>query len=274
MGAGSAGRRLPRRGRADPAAAGFSDLFLVRIDGVDPHPRRPVETVHCAPEIAQGNRVGLDDPIADHVCFHRRERNRRGLEPRRRPPFGDVAGLALSARPARRGRQMARRPRTAWTHPIFDEVGGGAKSEPAEPDRRCDHRVRRSMPFVYLHIVWFAAWIGFRVESYPFGLLTMIVSLEAIFLSTFVMISQNRADLKRRGACRAPVADRPVRGEAERGTPRHVEADPGSDESRSTRSRKARARHLPEQRVQGLRRSSTGGRRRADAFGSTSGGGM
>ena len=36
-----------------------------------------------------------------------------------------------------------------------------------------------------------------RREGYPFGLLTMIVSLEAIFLSTFVMISQNRADAKR-----------------------------------------------------------------------------
>ena len=34
------------------------------------------------------------------------------------------------------------------------------------------------------------------MESYPYGLLTMIVSLEAIFLSTFVMISQNRADAK------------------------------------------------------------------------------
>jgi uncharacterized membrane protein len=54
-----------------------------------------------------------------------------------------------------------------------------------------------SMRFVYLHIVWFACWIGFRVEAFPFGLLTMIVSLEAIFLSTFVMISQNRADTKR-----------------------------------------------------------------------------
>ena len=54
-----------------------------------------------------------------------------------------------------------------------------------------------SMTFVYLHILWFGLWIGFRVEDYPFGLLTMIVSLEAIFLSTFVMISQNRADLKR-----------------------------------------------------------------------------
>jgi uncharacterized membrane protein len=54
-----------------------------------------------------------------------------------------------------------------------------------------------SMPFVYVHVIWFAVWIGFRVEPYPFGLLTMIVSLEAIFLSTFVMISQNRADERR-----------------------------------------------------------------------------
>jgi uncharacterized membrane protein len=54
-----------------------------------------------------------------------------------------------------------------------------------------------SMWFVYIHIVWFASWIGFGAEKYPYGLLTMIVSLEAIFLSTFVMISQNRADVKR-----------------------------------------------------------------------------
>jgi uncharacterized membrane protein len=54
-----------------------------------------------------------------------------------------------------------------------------------------------SMAFVYIHILWFGSWIGFGVEKYPFGLLTMIVSLEAIFLSTFVMISQNRADAKR-----------------------------------------------------------------------------
>ncbi len=54
-----------------------------------------------------------------------------------------------------------------------------------------------SMAFVYLHLIWFSCWIGFGVEKYPFGLLTMIVSLEAIFLSTFVLISQNRADAKR-----------------------------------------------------------------------------
>jgi uncharacterized membrane protein len=54
-----------------------------------------------------------------------------------------------------------------------------------------------SMTSVYIHVLWFACWIGVGVEKYPFGLLTMIVSLEAIFLSTFVMISQNRADAKR-----------------------------------------------------------------------------
>jgi uncharacterized membrane protein len=54
-----------------------------------------------------------------------------------------------------------------------------------------------SMRFVYIHIIWFSCWIGLGVEKYPYGLLTMIVSLEAIFLSTFVMISQNRADAKR-----------------------------------------------------------------------------
>ena len=58
-------------------------------------------------------------------------------------------------------------------------------------------RFAGSMKFVYLHLVWFSLWIGLGVEDYPFGLLTMIVSLEAIFLSTFVMISQNRADEKR-----------------------------------------------------------------------------
>ena len=67
-------------------------------------------------------------------------------------------------------------------------------------ENRVADRITRfsgSMTFVYLHILWFASWIGFGVEAYPFGLLTMIVSLEAIFLSTFVMISQNRADEKR-----------------------------------------------------------------------------
>jgi uncharacterized membrane protein len=48
-----------------------------------------------------------------------------------------------------------------------------------------------SMQFVYLHAVVFAAWMVF-VEDSPWPTLTLIVSLEAIFLSTFVMIGQNR----------------------------------------------------------------------------------
>jgi uncharacterized membrane protein len=48
-----------------------------------------------------------------------------------------------------------------------------------------------SMPFVYIHAAAFACWMLF-VESAPWPKLTLIVSLEAIFLSTFVMIGQNR----------------------------------------------------------------------------------
>ena len=48
-----------------------------------------------------------------------------------------------------------------------------------------------SMPFVYIHIVVFAVWMLF-FESKPWPTLTLTVSLEAIFLSTFVMIGQNR----------------------------------------------------------------------------------
>jgi len=57
-----------------------------------------------------------------------------------------------------------------------------------------------SLAFVYVHVVWFAGWIlantgwfGFPpFDPFPYGLLTMVVSLEAIFLSAFVLISQNR----------------------------------------------------------------------------------
>jgi uncharacterized membrane protein len=62
-----------------------------------------------------------------------------------------------------------------------------------------------SMQFVYLHTLWFGLWIlansglamamGIGIlpwDPFPFGLLTLVVSLKAIFLSTFVMIAQNR----------------------------------------------------------------------------------
>jgi uncharacterized membrane protein len=60
-----------------------------------------------------------------------------------------------------------------------------------------------SMAFVWIHAVWFGLWVLLNIgllhiphisefDPFPFGLLTMVVSLEAIFLSTFVLISQNR----------------------------------------------------------------------------------
>ena len=107
--------------------------------------------------------------------------------------------------------QSNRRPRGAgllhrWVLPL-------RRPKPANPvllghaEQRAEYAQNRladaitafagSMMFVYIHVLWFACWIGFGVENYPFGLLTMIVSLEAIFLSTFVLLSQNRADAKR-----------------------------------------------------------------------------
>src|SRR6201996_183129 len=56
-----------------------------------------------------------------------------------------------------------------------------------------------TMTFVLLHMVWFGFWIIYNTtashpfDKFPFGLLTLIVSLEAIFLSTFVLMSQNES---------------------------------------------------------------------------------
>jgi uncharacterized membrane protein len=53
-------------------------------------------------------------------------------------------------------------------------------------------RFAGSMNFVYLHLVAFTLWMLFA-ETTPWPTLTLVVSLEAIFLSTFVMVGQNRA---------------------------------------------------------------------------------
>jgi len=75
---------------------------------------------------------------------------------------------------------------------------------PAHCDRHVADRVTAfagSLNFVYIHAVWFGIWITSKAGAvgaslvfaeFPYGLLTMVVSLEAIFLSTFVMVSQNR----------------------------------------------------------------------------------
>jgi hypothetical protein len=83
-----------------------------------------------------------------------------------------------------------------------------------------------SMRFVYIHTLWFGLWIvvnaglllatGLGIvpfDPFPFGLLTLVVSLEAIYLSTFVMIAQNRqsgvADARPRRIMRSTSAPRP-----------------------------------------------------------------
>jgi uncharacterized membrane protein len=56
-------------------------------------------------------------------------------------------------------------------------------------------RFAGSMSFVYIHVVIFTVWCAtalFGIDKYPFEFLTLTVSLEAIFLSTFVLIGQNR----------------------------------------------------------------------------------
>ena len=96
-----------------------------------------------------------------------------------------------------------------------DDLIFGTPVAPVRSENSILHKLRRaedetadritnfagSMRFVYAHAVWFSVWIlgnlglaglGFHFDKFPFGLLTMIVSLEAIFLATFVMISQNR----------------------------------------------------------------------------------
>jgi uncharacterized membrane protein len=103
-----------------------------------------------------------------------------------------------TAHPAQRGLIAPKLPK-----PLNPALAKHAEARAASLQNRIADVITRfagSMAFVYFHILWFAVWIVFGIEGYPFGLLTMIVSLEAIFLSTFVMISQNRADFKRQAA--------------------------------------------------------------------------
>jgi uncharacterized membrane protein len=79
------------------------------------------------------------------------------------------------------------------------------KRSPAQRVSDAVSRALGSAFFGILHLVWFAAWIGMNTyrpfgvtafDPYPFGLLTMVVSLEAIFLTIMVLISQNRMTMQ------------------------------------------------------------------------------
>jgi uncharacterized membrane protein len=87
--------------------------------------------------------------------------------------------------------EIARQPSTRPQHPVVlrEEAERAADLQLRVADRIT--AFAGSMPFVYLHVVVFATWMLF-VERSPWPTLTLAVSLEAIFLSTFVMIGQNR----------------------------------------------------------------------------------
>jgi uncharacterized membrane protein len=82
-------------------------------------------------------------------------------------------------------------PAAGPTHPAYQKV---AERRAAQLQLRLADAITKfagSMAFVYLHVAAFAVWM-LLVESSPWPTLTLVVSLEAIFLSTFVMIGQNR----------------------------------------------------------------------------------
>ena len=90
-------------------------------------------------------------------------------------------------------------------------------------------------------MIWFGCWIGFGVEIHPYGLLRKIVSVEAIFLSTFVMIGKSQTDAKRQA-----IADQQRQTVEEQEdavtTARSAEVEPALHEASQTQSR-ARARN-------------------------------
>src|SRR5437868_15512913 len=96
--------------------------------------------------------------------------------------------------------QRPRRLLPARRQPVNPVLAANARERDVDLEARAADAITGftgSMPFVYLHAIWFACWFAFGVEKFPYGLLTMIVTLEAIFLTAFVMISQNRADARR-----------------------------------------------------------------------------
>ncbi len=83
------------------------------------------------------------------------------------------------------------------------ELEKAAQAQRSSGDRVADliSRFCGSMSFVWVHVVWFTVWIIANtialkqpIDPYPFSFLTLVVSLEAIFLSTFIMISENRQE--------------------------------------------------------------------------------
>jgi uncharacterized membrane protein len=108
-----------------------------------------------------------------------------------------------------RKHQMGQPNASRGTHPsaknvqAIAELEHAALHERSAADRLSDAiaRTTGSAPFTIIHLAWFASWLLLNTGSipgivpfdpYPFSFLTLVVSLEAIFLSVFVLMSQNR----------------------------------------------------------------------------------
>ena len=129
----------------------------------------------------------------------------KGVEFRRTPVRAEVERIRL----VRRAKPFDGSQQMHWDRSIHPSPHPDLVKYAEERARSLQNRVADwitrfagSMWFVYLHVAAFGYWLAtagspFVSDPFPFGLLTMVVSLEAIFLSTFVMISQNRADDRR-----------------------------------------------------------------------------
>ena len=112
----------------------------------------------------------------------------------------DASPLGEAAPPPELGRE--RRFRRLGTARAFRAMKAEHAAERTRMQVLADWltRVASSTPFLVLHALWFGGWILWNVgalglpafDPYPFGLLTMVVSLEAIFLSIFVLMGQAR----------------------------------------------------------------------------------
>ena len=148
---------------------------------------------HAKSTAARSAHLGLTDPKAT-----------RSKTARTKAAATRAAAETAPERPA-----SGRTPRSVTTH-LERNVRAIADLERAAMEQRCASDrlsdaitwIAGSSPFVAAHVALFAAWIAVNVgvvprvtpfDPYPFNFLTLVVSLEAIFLSIFVLMSQNRA---------------------------------------------------------------------------------
>jgi len=117
-------------------------------------------------------------------------------------PRSPHLALDMMAEMAARARRVDELLRSRVSRNVNEEVA--ERRTPVERVADAIATFSGSIPFLVLHAGWFAVWIGWnttgghRFDPFPFGLLTMVVSLEAIFLSVFVLLSQNRQAAKDR----------------------------------------------------------------------------